>query len=99
MKAWTALIALAFVFIVMFATPALAVDATVEWDGYSAQYNFPTVDAATLDGTFETEYFGQDFATDFRSILDAVAQALGTSPPHYMGDDELKAGIENWPDP
>lgn len=97
MKVRTALLALAFVFVLI--TQAMAIDATVEWDSYAGQYNFPTVAAATLNGTFATEYYGSDFASDFRTILDLVAQALGTPYPWYDGDESLKAGVENWPDP
>lgn len=42
------------------------VDATSTWDGCCASYNFPTVAAASLQGTFQSEYTGSDFDGDFR---------------------------------
>jgi hypothetical protein len=97
MKVRAALLAL--VFVVAMTAQAWAIDATAEWDAAASQYNFPTVAAATLAGTFATEYYGSDFKSDFRTILDLVAQALGTSTPAYSGEVGLKAGVENWPDP
>lgn len=73
-------------------------DATFVWDAVAESYNFPTVASATLTGSFESEYLGADFETDFAGVLRAVATALGTATPGYSGEIGLREGVENWPD-
>jgi hypothetical protein len=85
-------------FIALSFTSALAVDATSAWNMYATQYNFRTTSTAVPNATFAQAYRGSDFSSDFGGILNAVAQALGTSIPPFSGNDMMHASLQNWPD-
>jgi len=74
-------------------------DASSQWNQDAGTFSFLTTQGSTIRTTFETGYTGSDFTSDFKSMLQAVAEALHTEVPSYSGEDLLIASVENWPDP
>jgi hypothetical protein len=78
--------------------PAQSADASAAWNQVAASYNFNTTFGGMMNSTFEQNYRGADFSSDFAAILSAVSHAMGTEPPPLGGGDLMHASLANWPD-
>ena len=73
-------------------------NASTQWNSVCANFHFPTTTTASITGTFASEYYGEDFESDFPLALQATAELCGMPAPSFSGEDLLRQSIENWPD-